>query len=243
MRGFQDEIGSWIGTPTETAMTVDGDSQCWTGGGGAAWPCILLDNGNGGLMAGYYFNLSYAMLDAGTDVLIGDDGSTPLNSFTWFLDDIEFYGTANQVFNINAPALEWARRNLQLNCLVGQRVELVCEDAGRYLANCAQQFDLIVLDPPPLARSRKDAARAQRLYVEMNQLAMRAMAPGAMLMTFSCSQHFRGEDFFNALRIAQVRAGRNLRMLERLGPGPDHPVMLGHVEGDYLTGALLARLD
>ncbi|SRR5579875_3151770 len=139
----------------------------------------------------------------------------------------------------SAPALKWARRNLEMNCLGGERVELVCEDAGRYLANCGSQFDLIVLDPPPFARRRKDAPRAQRLYVELNQLAIGALAPGGMLMTFSCSQHFRGDDFFAALRAAQLRAGRNLRLLSRLGPGPDHPVMLGHLEGEYLTGALL----
>jgi 23S rRNA (cytosine1962-C5)-methyltransferase len=143
----------------------------------------------------------------------------------------------------SAPALEWARRNLELNCPGDRRVELVCEDAGRYLANCAQQFDLIVLDPPPLARSRKDAARARQLYIDMNHLAMRALAPGGILMTFSCSQHFRGEDFFAALRVAQVRAGRNLRMLARLGAGPDHPVMLGHIEGEYLTGALCGNSE
>jgi len=143
----------------------------------------------------------------------------------------------------SAPALAWARRNLELNDLGSQRVELVCQDAGRYLANCGHQFDLIVLDPPPFARSRKDVARAARMYVEMNRLAIGALAAGGALMTFSCSQHFRGDDFFAALRTAQVKAGRNLRMLGRLGAGPDHPVMLGHVEGEYLTGALLMRLD
>jgi 23S rRNA (cytosine1962-C5)-methyltransferase len=142
----------------------------------------------------------------------------------------------------SAPALAWARRNLELNGLSSDRVEFVCADAGRYLADCGERFDLIVLDPPPFARSRKDTPRAQRLYVEMNLLAMRALAPGGLLMTFSCSQHFRGEDFLTALRIAQVKAECNLRMLARLGAGPDHPVMLGHVEGEYLTGALLAEL-
>ncbi len=143
----------------------------------------------------------------------------------------------------SAPALAWARRNLELNGLASDRVEFICQDAGRYLADCAERFELIALDPPPLARSRKDAARAQRLYVELNSLAMRALAPGGLLMTFSCSPHFRGEDFFTALRTAQVRAGCNLRMLARLGAGPDHPVLLGHVEGEYLTGALLGQLS
>ncbi len=154
-------------------------------------------------------------------------------------------GGAGEVIAVDtsAPALQWARRNLELNAMGTARIDLVCEDAGRFMAKSADRFDLIVLDPPPLARSRKDALRAQRLYVELNQLAMRAMAPGGMLMTFSCSQHFRGEDFFAALRTAQVRAGRHLRTLSRLGAAPDHPVMLGHIEGEYLTGALLARLD
>jgi 23S rRNA (cytosine1962-C5)-methyltransferase len=142
----------------------------------------------------------------------------------------------------SAPALAWARHNLELNGLPSDRVEFVCQDASRYLADCIERFDLIVLDPPPLARSRQDAQRAARLYVEMNALAMRALAPKGILMTFSCSQHFRGEDFFAALRTAQVKAGCNLRMLARLGAAPDHPVMLGHVEGEYLTGALAGRL-
>jgi 23S rRNA (cytosine1962-C5)-methyltransferase len=143
----------------------------------------------------------------------------------------------------SAPALAWAGRNLELNALQGDRVKLVEDDAGRYLAATTDRFDLIALDPPPLARSRQDAPRAARLYVELNSLAMRALAPNGLLMTFSCSQHFRGEDFFAALRTAQVKAGINLRTLARLGAGPDHPVLLGHIEGEYLTGALLGRLE
>jgi 23S rRNA (cytosine1962-C5)-methyltransferase len=61
-------------------------------------------------------------------------------------------------------------------------------------------------------------------------------------MTFSCSVHFRGEDFIRAVRSAETRAGRRLRMLARLGAGPDHPVLLGHLEGEYLTGLWLNDL-
>jgi 23S rRNA G2069 N7-methylase RlmK/C1962 C5-methylase RlmI len=61
-------------------------------------------------------------------------------------------------------------------------------------------------------------------------------------MSFSCSAHFHGEDFVRAVRIAATRAGRNFRLLRRLGPGADHPAMLGHAEGEYLTGVLLADI-
>jgi 23S rRNA (cytosine1962-C5)-methyltransferase len=61
-------------------------------------------------------------------------------------------------------------------------------------------------------------------------------------MTFSCSAHFHGEDFVRAVRMAQNRAQRQFRVVAHLGPGPDHPVLLGHPEGEYLTGLMLARI-
>lgn len=143
----------------------------------------------------------------------------------------------------SAKALGWARRNLELNGFAPDRAELVHGEAGEYLACGGERFDVIVIDPPPLARSRKDAPRAAHMYLELNALAMRSLAPGGQIMTFSCSAHFRGDDFLHAVGAAQAHAHRNLRILEHLGPGPDHPVLLGHAEGEYLTGLLLADLD
>ncbi len=143
----------------------------------------------------------------------------------------------------SARALEWAGRNLEINQLPGDRVRLIHAQAGNYLASAAEKFDLIVLDPPPLARAREHAAHAGHLYVELNAAAMRVLAPGGHLMTFSCSAHFRGEDFVRAVRIAETRAQRRFRMLARLGAGADHPVLLGHVEGEYLTGLMLSDLE
>jgi 23S rRNA (cytosine1962-C5)-methyltransferase len=142
----------------------------------------------------------------------------------------------------SARAIDWARSNCRYNEIDPVRVDLIHDDAQRFLSTTTDKFDLVVLDPPPLARSRADAERAGRLYVELNALAIRALARGGRMMTFSCSAHFRGEDFVHAVRIAQAKAGRNLRMIRRLGPGPDHPVLLGHVEGEYLTGVLLEDL-
>jgi len=142
----------------------------------------------------------------------------------------------------SARAIGWARRNLELNGYTEGAVELIHGDAAEYLRETNQRFHLIALDPPPLARSRKDADRAGHLYVELNALAMRALAPGGRMMTFSCSTHFRGEAFTRAVAIAQSKAKRHLRILAHLGPGPDHPVLLGHGEGEYLTGLLLHDL-
>jgi len=153
-------------------------------------------------------------------------------------------GGAKKVVAVDtsARALEWARKDLSLNGHPESAVEFVHGEAGRFMAETDNRFDVIVLDPPPLARTRGDAERAGRLYVELNAVAMRALAPGGRLMTFSCSTHFRADDFVRAVRFAETNAGRNLRLLAHLGPGPDHPVLLGHSEGEYLTGLLLADL-
>jgi 23S rRNA (cytosine1962-C5)-methyltransferase len=154
-------------------------------------------------------------------------------------------GGASQVTAIDSSerALGWARRNLELNGYSSAPADLIHADAAKYIAHTKAQFDLIVLDPPPLARSRKDAERAERLYLELNAFALSALAPHGRLMTFSCSSHVRSEDFIRTVRFAQARAARPTRVLAHLGAGPDHPVLLGHAEGDYLTGLLLSSID
>jgi 23S rRNA (cytosine1962-C5)-methyltransferase len=153
-------------------------------------------------------------------------------------------GGASQVVAVDTSlhALELARRNLELNGWAPQSYELVHGEAVRYLHQSGERFDVVVLDPPPLARSLKDAPRAAHLYTELNCTAMRSVSDGGLLMTFSCSVHFRGDEFLRSLRIAAARAGRSFRLLRRLGPGADHPTMLGHIEGEYLTGFLLSHI-
>ncbi|HVN64971.1 MAG TPA: class I SAM-dependent rRNA methyltransferase [Candidatus Binataceae bacterium] len=153
-------------------------------------------------------------------------------------------GGASRVVAIDSSerALGLARKNLELNGHYPNAAELIHSDAAKFMAETVERFDIIVLDPPPLARSRSEVERAGRLYIELNAAAMRTVAPGGQLMTFSCSTHFAGEDFVRAVRYAQPSAGRNFRIIAHLGPGSDHPVLLGHAEGGYLTGLHLAEL-
>jgi 23S rRNA (cytosine1962-C5)-methyltransferase len=153
-------------------------------------------------------------------------------------------GDAAEIIAIDtsAGALASARRNFELNRHDAGRYTLTQTEVPQYLATSGQKFDIVVVDPPPFARNAKDAARAGHFYVELNRLAMDAVAPGGSLFTFSCSAHFVGADFARAVHLAQTRARRDFRMVERLGPGPDHPVRLGHAEGEYLTGLWLADL-
>ena len=60
------------------------------------------------------------------------------------------------------------------------------------------RFDLVVLDPPPFARSQRTLERAMRGYKEIHLRALRLLDAGGILVTYTCSHHF-GRDAFLAL--------------------------------------------
>jgi 23S rRNA (cytosine1962-C5)-methyltransferase len=140
-------------------------------------------------------------------------------------------------------AVAGARRNLELNG-VADRAEVRAVNAFdelRRLDRDRARFGLIVLDPPPFARSRTALPDALRGYKEINLRAMRLLERGGRLATFSCSHPVDETTFEATCREAATDAGLRLRILERLGQAPDHPTVLTVPETRYLKGLLLER--
>lgn len=131
------------------------------------------------------------------------------------------------------------QRNWDVNQLDGATLVIAQGDVNRYLRATTEEFDLIVLDPPALAKQRKDVASGSRAYKDLHLWALRRAIPGALMATFSCSQHVDRELFRKIVLGAAVDARRSVQLIQHLGPGPDHPVALGHPEGEYLHGLLL----
>jgi 23S rRNA (cytosine1962-C5)-methyltransferase len=141
----------------------------------------------------------------------------------------------------SAEAIAGARRNLELNALA-DRAEIRAVNAFdelRRLDRGRERFELVVLDPPPFARGRSALADALRGYKEINLRAMRLLASGGHLATFSCSYHVDDTTFEATCRDAASDAGVHLRVVARLGPAVDHPVLLTVPETRYLKGLLL----
>lgn len=143
------------------------------------------------------------------------------------------------VVESSARSLAAAERNWARNRLDIERAEFAAEDVNDFLRRCEESFDLLVLDPPALAKQRKDAARGARAYQDLQRRALRRTAPGGLMLTFTCSAHVDAELFAKIVRAAAAEARREVQLLGRLGAGPDHPVALGHPEGEYLRGLLL----
>jgi 23S rRNA (cytosine1962-C5)-methyltransferase len=138
-------------------------------------------------------------------------------------------------------ALAAAVDNLALNG-VAERAELRDDnafDALRALERSRGRFGLVVLDPPPFARTRTALAGALRGYKEINLRAARLLEPGGILATFSCSYHVNETAFEDVVRDAVTDGSVRLRLLGTLGQSADHPAMLTVPETRYLKGLLL----
>jgi len=147
-------------------------------------------------------------------------------------------GQANEVVAVDSSnaALELARRNAELNGMSDQ-LAFHCEDGFEFLdaqVEACEKYDVVVLDPPKLARSRSGLERAAKAYVRLNQLAMKVLNPDGILITCSCSGHVQREDFQQIIARASLEAGRRVQILEERGQAADHPVSTSCLETSYL---------
>lgn len=108
----------------------------------------------------------------------------------------------------------------------------------RRLRDQGQQFDMIVLDPPKLASSHSQVARAKRAYKDLNLLALKLLSSGGVLATFSCSGAISRTDLQSVVSWAATDAGRQVRIIRHLSQGEDHPVITSFPESEYLKGML-----
>jgi 23S rRNA (cytosine1962-C5)-methyltransferase len=144
--------------------------------------------------------------------------------------------------DISKPACSAASEHLRLNGFSVADHPVIAADVFEYLRDLSDRFDLIILDPPAFAKTKRDAPKASRGYKEINLQAMKHLAQGGMLATFSCSNFIEEDLFYKIVQGAARDAQADLQLLSRLEAGPDHPLALGHPEGRYLKGLLVRKV-
>ena len=139
-------------------------------------------------------------------------------------------------------ALAQARRNLELNRLDASKAEWIAADVFAHLRRYRDQnrkFGLIVLDPPKFAPTEKHVPNAARAYKDINLWAMKLLAPGGHLLTFSCSGAVSPDLFQKIVAGAAADAKVDLGVRRHLGASEDHAVSIHFPEGEYLKGLWL----
>ncbi len=142
--------------------------------------------------------------------------------------------------DVSGRAMEILEENTALNVPFPGSHEGFTEDVLRFLNNSdRQQYDVVVVDPPAYAKSMDKRHNAVQGYKRLNEAALRRVAPGGILFTFSCSQVVDRDLFYHTIAAAAMEIGRPARVLHHLTQGADHPVSMFHPEGAYLKGLVL----
>ena len=147
---------------------------------------------------------------------------------------------ASSVLAVDASesALAKVSFNAKLNG-VEDRISTLTTDCFQFVREATEQYDVIIVDPPALAKSRKDTAAARKGYIALNSGAMKLLRPGGILLTASCSHHISRDDFFDILRESGRRAKRTVSILEERAAAQDHPVLAAMSETSYLKCFIL----
>ena len=139
--------------------------------------------------------------------------------------------------DVSADALAQARRNAERNGL-SDKITFVQADMFDYLTDLAasreRPYDYIILDPPAFTKSSATVEAARRGYREINRRAMQLLTRGGYLATCSCS-HFMTNELFRAMLMDAAKdASVSLRQIEERRQSPDHPILWGVPETEYL---------
>jgi 23S rRNA (cytosine1962-C5)-methyltransferase len=149
---------------------------------------------------------------------------------------------ASEVLGLDsaADAIEQARKNADRN---GVKAAFAVANVFDWFNDPARHgeplWDVIVLDPPPFAKSKSALEGALRGYKEINLRAMQSLVSGGILATYTCSHHMQDAELRGVLAGAATDAKRKVKIVEFCHQPPDHPVLVTMPESEYLRGYIV----
>ncbi|HTA28515.1 MAG TPA: class I SAM-dependent rRNA methyltransferase [Bacteroidia bacterium] len=148
---------------------------------------------------------------------------------------------ASEVHSVDSSkaAIKLTDNNINLNFGEVTNHTSHAADAFDFLGSHASEYDMMIIDPPAFAKHRDARHQAVMGYRRLNALAIKAIKPGGIIFTFSCSQVVDRNLFQGAITAAAIDSGRTVRILKYLSHPADHPISIYHPEGEYLKGMIL----
>ena len=136
--------------------------------------------------------------------------------------------------------IENVKKNILLNKMGGE-VNYFINDAFEFLLEqekANKKYDIVMLDPPAFAKSKKSLPAAEKGYEKLNRLALQIVEDGGYLVTSSCSYHLKKENFMNCINRAAVKAEKLVQLLHFNEASLDHPKLPAMEETSYLKFAV-----
>ena len=162
----------------------------------------------------------------------------------WGIQAAAFGATSVCCLDSSGPALEGVMENARLNNLeaVVRTSQGSAAETMAAMQADGQKFDVVILDPPAFVQRRKDLKKGIAAYRRINELGLRLLRPGGVLVSGSCSMHLSRADLIFAMQGAANRAGTQLQIIEQGAQGPDHPIHPAIPETEYLKAVFARKL-
>jgi 23S rRNA (cytosine1962-C5)-methyltransferase len=143
----------------------------------------------------------------------------------------------------SASAIESVHHNARINGLDNiETIQGDAFDALKALCDEKEKFDIVVLDPPALIPRRRDQKAGEEAYARLNQLGLRLLDRDGLLVSASCSMHLSQEKLTDIIRSSGRKIDRFVQLLEQGHQAPDHPVVPGIPETDYIKSCFVRSL-
>ncbi len=142
---------------------------------------------------------------------------------------------------LDEEAAALAKENAKLNRVKPNIVQADIFAYMRDMLRNGKKYDIVVLDPPKLIRSREEFEEGKHKYYDLNRLAMQLVAPGGMMLTCSCSGLLDRAEFTKIV-CAAPEVGRRVQIIGQTGAAADHPIATNCPESEYLKTTWL-RLE
>jgi 23S rRNA (cytosine1962-C5)-methyltransferase len=155
-------------------------------------------------------------------------------------------GGAREVMALDssAPALALAEESAAANGCASACKFVKCDVFEEFerLGAAKETFDIVIADPPPFVKSRKDLEAGAKAYRKLARLGARLVVPNGLLLLASCSHNIQPDRFAQECAMGIQRAERRARLIHQAGASADHPVHPMLPESAYLK-ALVYALD
>jgi 23S rRNA (cytosine1962-C5)-methyltransferase len=154
-------------------------------------------------------------------------------------------GAASVAFvDSSQEAIDNAKANFEMNNLSSPS-EFYTQEVFEFLEKCKEEnrkFQIVNLDPPAFAKTKKNLETAVKGYERLNRLGIETVERGGFLITSSCSFHVKEQVFFEIMRNAALKTGKKLQMVYHGRAAMDHPTLPIMEETVYLKFAVFRVL-
>jgi len=155
-------------------------------------------------------------------------------------------GASEIVFvDSSSPGIIQAKYNFELNNFTIP-AEFIVSDVFDYLQKCessGNKFNIIMIDPPAFAKSKKSLPAAIKGYEKLNRLALNCCTNNGILVSSSCSHHLKTEEFLKIISNAAAKVNKCIQLIYFNNASLDHPQNPAMEETVYLKFAVLRVSD